>query len=155
MSGLTELWGAEHDWDGRVGETPPNFELFEPSELPHADAEFDPVENVLRIDDSVWDAACVCEPESRWILAHEIGHVWLGHYAAAGLYGDEYTIVDPDTDSEHQANRFADELLMDDREIDPSADGYAAIMRRFRVTQAMATRRLRELAHEGRAKRAL
>lgn len=148
ICGLIELWGAE--CGSRTGIDVPNFDVVEPDELPHGDAEFDPLSNLIRIDRTVWDAASDGDADGRWVLAHEVGHVVLQHYAAAGLYRDEHTFVNADTDSEHQSNRFADELMMDSREIDIHADGYGAIKARFRVTEAMAIRRIRGLVLENR-----
>ena len=81
-----------------------------------------------------------------------MGHVKLNHHAAAGLYYEEFVTVDPETDSEHQANWYADELLMDSRKIDLAVDSIPDVMRRFRVSEAMAVRRLRSLILEMGAK---
>lgn len=147
ICGLIELWGSE--CGSRPGIDVPNFDIVEPEDLAHADAEFDPVSNLIRIDQTVWDAASDGDADGRWTLAHEVGHVVLKHYAAAGRYL-EGQIVHPDTDSEHQSNWFADELLMDSREIDIHRDGTSAIVTRFRVNEALATRRIRELVLQNR-----
>lgn len=146
---LLELWASE--CGPRVGQHPPNLDIRDPHELPNAAAEFVPHLNTLRVDCDVWDSACNGNAESRRVLAHEIGHVVLKHYAAAGLYRDNQVAVNPETDSEHQANWFADELMMDSRLIKCSSDGVLAIMQRFDVSEGMATRRLRDLILEGRA----
>lgn len=95
----------------------------------------------LRVNRSTSDG----DADGRWILAPEVRYVVLGHYAAAGLYRDEHTFVNPDTDREHQSNRFAGKLLMDSRAIEIHSEGYGAISTRFSVTEAMAIRRIREL----------
>lgn len=143
---LLEIWSTEC---GPVaGEDSPNLDVYEPGEMPHAAAEFVPHLNVIKVSNDIWDAACDGDGESRSVLAHETGHVCLSHYAAAGLYDN--SIVIPATDSEHQANWFADELLMDCRKIDLSIDGTDALQRRFLVSRAMAARRVRELMLERR-----
>ena len=143
---LLELWAAE--CGPTVERDRPNIDICEPDEIPHADAEFIPHRNVIRIDRQIWDDASDGDPLCHWILAHETGHVLLKHYASAGLYRDGFKAVDPETDSEHQANWFADELLMDSRKIDLSTDGTTALIQRFSVSSAMAVRRLRELILE-------
>lgn len=145
--GLIEYWGSEC---GEVaGKDYPNFEVCEPYELPHGDAEFRAHTNTIVVDREVWDAAHSHDAEARGVLAHEVGHVMLKHFAAAGLYSDTLRVVDPETDSEHQANWFADELLMDSRIIEPN-DGVAALMANFHVSSDMATRRIRDLIRERR-----
>lgn len=146
ISMLLEIWSSESG--AIVGENSPNFDVFEPEEMPHAAAEFVPHENVIKVSRDIWDAACDGHHESRHVLAHEIGHVVLGHYIAAGLYDD--SIVVPETDSEHQANWFADELLMDVRHINLDRDGIDALVDRFGVSKTMAARRIRELILERR-----
>lgn len=138
---LIEYWGTEC---GSVpGEDMPNYVVCDPHELPHGDAEFRVHENTIYIDRDVWDAASNGDPEARSVLAHETGHVVLKHYPAAGRYNHDYRVVQAETDSEHQANWFADELMMDNRCI-VNSDGVDSLIAKFDVSADMATRRIRD-----------
>lgn len=66
----------------------------------------------------------------------------LTHYPAAVRYTHDYRVVQAETDSEHQANWFADELMMDNR-IVANSDGADSLMAKFDVSVDMATRRIR------------
>ncbi len=150
ISDLLEMWSAE--CGPNVGRDRPGLDILESNELPHADAEFVPHLNLIRVDEDIWDAACDGDSSARWVLAHETGHVVLKHYAAAGLYCESDRAVKPEVDSEHQANWFADELLMDSRKINAISDGTRALTQRFHVSEKMAARRLRELILETKSK---
>lgn len=150
ISRVLELWSAESG--PTVGDHPPNFDVMTAAELPHCDAEFVPHLNLIRVTEDVWDAATSHDPAASWVLAHEIGHAVLRHHVAAGLY-DDTSRVEPEKDSEHQANWFADELLMDLRLFDPAITGTGALIKMFGVSEPMAARRIRELILESRSSR--
>lgn len=48
-------------------------------ELPHCEAEADCVRKVISVRQSVYDACLEGEPRARMTLAHELGHIALGH----------------------------------------------------------------------------
>lgn len=56
------------------------------------------------------------EDEIRIILAHELGHAML-HYHKSTCYLREYTLF-PRGRTENEANKFAAELLIDEKELD-------------------------------------
>ncbi|MDB5985233.1 MAG: hypothetical protein JWR16_286 [Nevskia sp.] len=150
ISRVLELWSAESG--PTVGDHPPNFDVMTATELPHCDAEFLPHLNLILVTEAVWDAATSHDPAARWVLAHEVGHAVLRHHVAAGLY-DDVSRVEPEKDSEHQANWFADELLMDLRLFNPTTTGTDALIEIFGVSELMAARRIRELILETRSGR--
>lgn len=149
---LIELWGSFDD-SGESGRVP-NYEVIDDTELPDRAAEFIPSDNLLRVRQSVWNAATDGMGSERETLAHELGHIVLTHpqptLARAYNY---FHRVEPETDSEYQANWFLDEFLMDVREMSIS-DGVSDLVERFGVSEAGAARRIRELILERSAKRA-
>jgi hypothetical protein len=143
---LIEFWASM--CGPKVDLHPPNLWVCESRDLPHADAEFRPHQNLICVNERIWDSASDGDAQARWVLAHECGHVTLKHYAGAGLYCETHSVVEPEADSEHQANWFADELMMDSRLINLAADGINALMQRFLVSEAMAARRLQDLVRQ-------
>ena len=89
------------------------LEVEEDENMPGIQAEYLPTENVIRVRQSVYDAAAAGFWWARFTLAHELGHYY---------YHDErsvrYAVLDlgqrmpPDFDPERQANAFAAELLV-------------------------------------------
>lgn len=149
---LIEKWGLRRS-TGDI--TNPDYVIVEDSELPGRAAEYRPPpvsghdadSHLFVFRESVWNAACLDDAEARHILAHEVAHCVLQHppVSYARQYQDE--IVDQNEDSECQANRFADELLMDERLIQ-SKEGYGSIVEKFGVTNETAVNRLRRVIAE-------
>lgn len=93
----------------------PSFflEVVEDKNMPGIQAEYIPQENVIRVRQSVYDAAVAGFWWARFTLAHELGHYYYHdersvHYAVLD-FGQR---VPPDFDPERQANVFAAELLV-------------------------------------------
>lgn len=150
-----ELWGQREDCGSldRNGAPsgPPGYLVVMDEELPGGLAEFNAQENILVFRQSVWDKASDGDPYCVEIAAHEIGHWACGHSKMHfGSYEWNET-VDPECDSEHQANRFRDELLLDGRIISLS-DGVASLTSRFGVTESTARRRIYQLIGDRRRK---
>ena len=125
----------------------PDFEIVEDSEIPGFVAKFYPDRMLFKFACSIWDAASDGDGEARYHIAHEIGHNALKHPSEA--FGREFLndIVVKDEDSEHQANSFADEYLMDSRLIARDCN-VAAVMRQFGVDEPTASRRINNLTRE-------
>ena len=89
-----------------------SLEVLDDSDLPGVYAEYIPSINVIRVKNSVYDAAVSGHWLARSTLAHELGHYY---------YHDEHSVryakfdylekLPPDFDPERQANIFAAELL--------------------------------------------
>lgn len=57
-----------------------------------------------------------------FILAHELGHIVLGHTSSAPFVFDEHVTTDTHSQEEQQANRFAVELLTGNEEMSYTSD---------------------------------
>ena len=89
-----------------------NFEVVHNNELTGRQAEYIPHINTIRVKDSIYDAACGGHWESRFTLAHELGHY---------IYHDEQNVwfatleqgerVPVEYDPERQADVFGQETL--------------------------------------------
>lgn len=88
------------------------YEIVEDRSLPGTYAEYDPVENCIRIRQSVYDQACKGNPHHRFTIAHEIGHYFLHGRAVAFARCSDSTYIPAYKDPEWQANSFAAALLM-------------------------------------------
>ena len=123
----------------------PDFEIRDV--IPGYVAQFKPDEHLFVIERDVWDAATDGEGEARILLAHELGHYVLEHPANA--FGRQFfnDIVVKEEDSESQANLFADEYLMDCRQITPAMTA-REIALSFGVDEGAALRRLDNLKRE-------
>ena len=89
-----------------------HIEILEDLELPGVQAEYVPSLNVVRIKNSVYEAAVSGYWWARSTLAHELGHYYF-HDEKSVRYAklDPCKKVPPDFDPERQANVFAAELL--------------------------------------------
>ena len=92
------------------------IELFDaPDNVTPGVVTFNPLK--LKIDREVWQYSDIGCPQSRWILAHEFGHIMLhDHYANEFSDNHESRIkfVQPEERSEDQADWFAYYILMPD-----------------------------------------
>ena len=70
---------------------------------------------ILRVDKEIWDLAVLGEPDAKFIIAHEVGHLVLhDHYAQAFSIGpvEQGKFVQEEEQSEWQANTFASYFLI-------------------------------------------
>lgn len=91
----------------------PNFsyEYVENSELPeNTYAYYDPINNIMKIDENVYCRALKGSPRDIFTIAHEIGHYFLVDEIAFARSENEK--IPAYMDPEWQANTFAAELLM-------------------------------------------
>lgn len=70
---------------------------------------------VLHVDREIWDLADRGEPQARYIVAHEAGHLLLHDVSAKAFSGHRLSFDQKETSAEWQADTFADYLLVDDR----------------------------------------
>ncbi len=78
-------------------------------------AETFPQDKIIRIKESVYNKACEGDGQSRFTIAHELGHLSLGHkedISFSRQTKDFPKFLEPWRDSEWQADVFAAELLM-------------------------------------------
>jgi IrrE N-terminal-like domain len=72
---------------------------------------------ILYVHEEVWKLANMGDPKSRYILAHELGHIIL-HRGERQEYSDtgasRYKAFPPERQAENQANWFADAFLAPD-----------------------------------------
>ncbi len=126
----------------------PDYEIVDDNSIPGFIAKYSPESFKFTIAQSCWDSATDGDGESRYHLAHELGHYALNHPSAA--FGRQFhnDIVIKLEDSEHQANLFADEYLMDVRHMHEYRDPERMVSR-FGVDERTACRRIRDLTREG------
>ena len=82
---------------------------------PWAFVSFQPGELILNADRGIWSDASIAEPESRYILGHEIGHLVLHSHYDSAFSRDPALQLAPFLDEEStewQANRFAPHFLV-------------------------------------------
>lgn len=92
------------------------YEYVDSSDLPDRTyAYYDPINNVMKIDQNVYLGACNGNPRDRFTIAHEIGHYFTIDEIqfARGETKDIPAYINP----EWQANAFASELLMPSEKI--------------------------------------
>jgi IrrE N-terminal-like domain len=88
---------------------PINIEFFDaPEDQPPAYVTFAP-SLTLRVDRELWDLAKLGDPEARFIIAHEIGHLILHNHNAKG-FSDDPTARIKFGEKEHSAEWQADTL---------------------------------------------
>lgn len=78
-------------------------------------AYYDPVNNLMMIDEEVYLRACNGVARDRFTIAHEIGHYFLVDKVMYTRKSDEK--IPAYCDPEWQANAFASELLIPSRKI--------------------------------------
>ena len=96
----------------------------------------------LHVDRQLWaEAREYNEPELRYILAHEIGHLVLHSHYTQGFSGDKSNAWLEEELSEWQADRFADYSLVSDAEV--KRYGSPSMIANYcAVTREVALRRL-------------
>lgn len=134
----------------------PSFllEIVDDKDLIGVQAEYVPKEKVIRVRQSVYDAAANGYWEARFTLAHELGHYYY-HDEQSVRYAklDPLQKVPPDFDPERQANVFAAELLapihliagMSPEQIGTACGvSYSVARRQLRVMSRVHKRKLRK-----------
>lgn len=106
--GILENFGTGHFADY-------NFEIIADNDakLQNVWAITKPHEKTIKIKESVYNNACNGDSQSRFTIAHELGHLFLQHkldetFAREKAYG----CIETWRDSEWQADTFAAEILM-------------------------------------------
>lgn len=89
------------------------YDIVDDHEMPlRVEAQYHPIQRLLEISSSVYDALCRNEGRANFTIAHECGHMVLHDSAAlqrSTVHLRNHEIFE---DSEWQADRFAAELLM-------------------------------------------
>ncbi len=121
------------------------LEVAEDCEMAGIQAEYVPSLNVIRVRQSVYDAAAHGHWWARSTLAHELGHYYY-HDDQSVRYAklDPFERVPPDFDPERQANIFSAELLAPIHLIKDK--GTEKIGDEFGVPNAVAKNQIRTLA---------
>lgn len=128
-----------------------NYERVPNAEMPDDEAAFDADRRVLVIRESVFCSANnqISGPRARWTIAHEIGHMALGHKRTrhrnvSGRAIDR--ISSPIRTQEAHAHRFAAAILapyhLVQAPLDTTPEGLATL---FNISQSAAERRKPEL----------
>jgi Zn-dependent peptidase ImmA (M78 family) len=92
-----------------------HLEIFEEERSSIAYVSFNPL--TLHVHREIWEDAEIGEPKSRFILAHELGHIVMHGYYQQAYSEDEkarLTFVPPEESAEAQANWFAALFLAPD-----------------------------------------
>lgn len=93
-----------------------SYDYVKSSELPtNTYAYYDPVRNIMKIDEKVYERASNGNPRDKFTIAHEIGHYFLVDQIA--FTRSETGSVPAYMNPEWQANVFAGELLIPSNEI--------------------------------------
>lgn len=101
----------------------------------------------LHVHQEIWTDARLGEPKSRYILAHELGHVFLhGHYRQAFSDNDKAHLKAwPEEErAEPQANWFADQFLAPDHLAGSCKDAVSMCLQ-FDFPEAYAANRIARL----------
>lgn len=89
-----------------------SYDYVSDNELPNAYAQYIPLENVMRIRETVYDNAIKNNGRDRFTLAHELGHYILHSDIDSLSFARSLQKVPAYRDPEWQANTFASMLLM-------------------------------------------
>jgi hypothetical protein len=71
----------------------------------------------LFVDPEIWEDAKMGEPKSRYILAHELGHIVLHEHYVQPYSDQSATAYQEEKSTEWQAHRFAEFFLLGDSEV--------------------------------------
>jgi hypothetical protein len=130
------------------------YALVPDADLPEDEAEYDPHKRLLRIRESTFHAANdlygrSTKNRARFTVAHEVGHIILGHERIRHRNISERKIeriVIQTRIDETEANRFASALLMPRHLVDLTSNPtIQELARKFQVSEAAAKIRLEEL----------
>ncbi len=119
------------------------IEVVEDSTLPGRMAETVPEQCVIRVRESVYNAACNGTAWARMIMAHELGHFLLhDSQNTTFAYVEKGSTLPPDVDPERQADIFAAELLIPYHLIKDK--NVYQVKKHFGVSHSAATAQLRQ-----------
>lgn len=96
----------------------------------------------LHVDREVWEFASRGEPNARFILAHELGHILLHNQYAQAFSGEQQKFGPRENSAEWQADTFAEFILIGDDVLDRSANA-ESVERACGVVSQIALRRIR------------
>ncbi len=107
-----------------------------------------PEKRVIKVRNTVYERAVAGDGFARFTLAHELGHMFLHKGVAAYARSKEDGSHKTYCDSEWQADKFAQELLIDTRMI-ASGSTASDIQDTFGVSYQAAITAIRALSREG------
>lgn len=116
-------------------------------ELPGAEAKADCAEKTIVIKQSVYDGIRLGRPRSRMTLAHEIGHIVLGHAGTRlrSLGRDRVAAWNRDVGSEEQEARWFAAVFLSPTRLASTCGDPQALAERFGLSGSAAERRWDEL----------
>jgi len=116
----------------------------EDDELKGRAAETIPTEHVIRVKQSVYDAACQGSYWARTVMAHELGHYMLhGEETVAYAHAAPGERIPDEINAERQADIFAAELLAPVHLVDETSD--YLVSKHFGITLGMARSQMNQL----------
>ena len=116
----------------------------EDDELKGRAAETIPTEHVIRVKQSVYDAACQGSYWARTVMAHELGHYMLhGEKTVAYAHAAPGERIPDEINAERQADIFAAELLAPVHLVDETSD--YLVSKHFGITLGMARSQMNQL----------
>lgn len=116
----------------------------EDDELKGRAAETIPTEHVIRVKQSVYDAACQGSYWARTVMAHELGHYMLhGEETVAYAHAALGERIPDEINAERQADIFAAELLALVHLVDETSD--YLVSKHFGITLGMARSQMNQL----------
>jgi Zn-dependent peptidase ImmA (M78 family) len=124
-----------------------DFKRIADTNLPDAEAQWDSLQNVLTMRESVFCAMQRGEPHARQTVAHEIGHFVLGHTGVryrSDVKSTAEKIIPRIRHEESEARRFAPRLLAPASLIETSWTA-EEIAERFGLSQRSAQIRVEEI----------
>ena len=113
-------------------------------ELKGRAAETIPAEHMIRVKQSVYDAACQGSYWARTVMAHELGHYMLhGEETVAYAHAAPGERIPDEINAERQADIFAAELLAPVHLVDETSD--YLISKHFGITLGMARSQMNQV----------
>jgi len=124
-----------------------DFEIIAKEDMPNEYGLSYPNKGLIRIREDIYDKAVDGDGFGRYTIAHEIGHFMLhkGEMPYAREVGGEHKTYE---DSEWQANKFAQELLIDTRNIDKNIS-VSEIEIKYGVTRKASRVAMKALRRDG------
>ncbi|HRJ51939.1 MAG TPA: ImmA/IrrE family metallo-endopeptidase [Candidatus Thiothrix moscowensis] len=124
------------------------FMILAENEMPHDYGLTFPRKNLIQIREDVYEDAVSKGGFGRFTMAHELGHLFLHRNEPAFARNQSVTKHQTIEDSEWQANKFAQELLVDVRHLDPYSTP-ELMAKKFGITGQAAQVTFNALKREG------